>query len=275
MALTPESQVIYIGNPKRNPFVISPNLEALLEHDQRTRPRRLVPEPPPHPSTTGAFIGLPPPPRGPRKTSPAKTDAIAAIDDQRPDQSIDPSGPQNTICRVKSSPSSHALLPVVPASGHNPFINPAPSLESVLEAKAAMLIPLVIEPVPSLPRDHRTYAAGLSNDRWVDPPSGLTISSPSPSPSGSSSMGGVRRRTRRRIQASLPYQPNIQASSRTYVNRVWKDPLADPSNRSTTSNAQSSGSGNGPSEKASTDVRDGTDRLQSQLGTRLQIQRLV
>jgi hypothetical protein len=74
----------------------------------------------------------------------------------------------------------------------------------------------------------------------------------------------------------LPYQPGIQASSRTYVNRVWKDPLADPSNRRTTSNVQSAGSGNGPSEKASTDVREaGTDRLHSQLGTRLQIQRLV
>jgi hypothetical protein len=259
-----ECQVLYIGKPNRHPFIISPNLDALLEHDERTRPR-ILPDAAPAPSGMGTFIGLPPPPRGPRKTTSTKAPAATATatadaDNQivgRPDPSINV---QNTTGGVKPSPSGDALPAVPLSSGPNPFINPAPSLESVLEAKAAMLGPLLIDPastdVLSLPRDDSPVSArAVVNGRQTNPMS----------PSSSTEV--VKKRSQRvksqRHQAGLPHHKAL-------------DHPAHPPNRRTPSNAQSAESGCRPSGKTSTAIRPrNRPMINSQLGKRLQIQRLV
>ena len=242
-----ECQVLYIGKPNRHPFIISPNLDALLEHDERTRPR-VLPDAPPAPSGMGAFIGLPPPPRGPRKTTtftkaPAAA-AAATVTADANDQIIGRPDPSINVT------SGDAQLAAVPLSSPNPFINPAPSLESVLEAKAAMLGPLLIDPasdVLSLPR--RDGPASASSARVSDPMSPF-----------SSSMEAVTKRSQR-----------VKSQRHQASSSAWSSD--HPPNRRTPSNVQSAESGCRPSGNTSTAVRPrNRPMINSQLGKRMQIQ---
>jgi hypothetical protein len=121
-----------------NHLVISPNLDALLEHDERTRPRANSARSP-YPSTTSAssgsssagfFVGLPPPPRGPRKTVKAGEKARDRGDRFRPTLSIYTSLEDGS---TEASVGETANFPPT-----NPFINPAPSLEVLLKAEASI-----------------------------------------------------------------------------------------------------------------------------------------
>jgi len=129
------------GSNSKQPraLVISPNLDALLEHDERTRLGRIA-DPSGSPASNSplsssfdsAFpAGLPPPPRGPRKPrSPVSS---------KPDASNTGIFPRlmATDAISQTSPGS-PVSPNSPSpwrtSTANPYINPAPSLAEVFDA---------------------------------------------------------------------------------------------------------------------------------------------
>ncbi|EDR15868.1 uncharacterized protein LACBIDRAFT_291737 [Laccaria bicolor S238N-H82] len=135
-----------INNPRS--LVISSNLEALLEHEERLRGNIALSTPPPPYSSdvsspTIASLpphtspGLPPPPRGPRKTRPltlgVANPGSASI--QTPSHSL----PARAVDDIAQTTRSDLLTSSITAVGSpssstsNPYINPAPSMEDVLQ----------------------------------------------------------------------------------------------------------------------------------------------
>lgn len=148
-------------------LVISPNLEALLEHEERTRrttgetwspitawsPNAFAVGTSGDAATTSTLpIGLPPPPRGPRKPrSPtaakrAEIPSFASpLVNPPPPISIDTAPPRYS----RTDPASLPTSPIASGSSSNPYINPAPTIADVLKSDDA----LVMEPLTSLSLD--------------------------------------------------------------------------------------------------------------------------
>jgi hypothetical protein len=113
------------GKRKRS-LVISPNLEKLLEHEERSRQSYAMTlsgynstEVPMGPETTTLLAGLPPPPRRNRHCSTALSRRSSA---KRADISSSVVG-QDSVS-VLSAPSP-------PSRSSNPYINPAPTAEEL------------------------------------------------------------------------------------------------------------------------------------------------
>lgn len=129
------------GNKLPRSLVISPNLDALLEHEDRTQRQNASVSWSPGPATSvsspqsGSFSGsfsLPPPPRGPRHTRPPTSPSFTSSPLKQQFLGSDGGSPMSTrdAPGFASSPGSPVVVsgPTTP----NPYINPAPSLTEVL-----------------------------------------------------------------------------------------------------------------------------------------------
>jgi hypothetical protein len=125
--------------PSKPSLLISPDLDALLEHDERTRrltndfkssdPLLLTASP-----GTDIFTGLSPPPRGPRRTSLRRSNRERSkSSSSRPDGSVRASRQAESDLEGDIIPNS--------TSTSNPFINPAPTVEVILSS--SILPPLL------------------------------------------------------------------------------------------------------------------------------------
>jgi hypothetical protein len=114
-------------------LAISPNLQALLEHDERVRAGNFFGQvESPTSASDPPATGLPPPPRGPRKQPSC------------PSSPHDKPGSIETL--VEAARSRASSVGASPLSTPNPFINPPPVLEGAL---IATLENLVISPASS------------------------------------------------------------------------------------------------------------------------------
>lgn len=163
------SQDVIIHAPPS--LVISPNLDALLEHDERMRRSPLDNGPlsslsfqSPHSSTfSSAFpVGLPPPPRSNRKTvsrpsTPKESDSAASRSSRR-------------INTTEGSPGSSDSSAHGP-SGSNPYINTPPKLPQLDGSVDFSTAPELPDPLGRALVDSPTLAADPDNNvinpsRW-------------------------------------------------------------------------------------------------------------
>ena len=159
------------GKKANNPrsLIISPNLEALLEHEERLRGNiALSSPPPPYSSDVSSPTfprhtspGLPPPPRGPRKPRPL-TQGVAnpgSTSIQIPSRSLPARGVDSDIAQTTRSNIVTSSIGSPPSSStSNPYINPAPSMEDVLEEDGDQSSTALSQPplstVNTLPETH-------------------------------------------------------------------------------------------------------------------------
>jgi len=125
-------QEVTSTSAKKTSLLISPNLDALLEHDERTRRQANDVKSPDAFSSSSApdvFLGLPPPPRGPRKTSLRSRNRSSITRQPRL---------RTTSQATTDSDASDVSTPV-----SNPFINPAPTLDTILNADDSTISPSI------------------------------------------------------------------------------------------------------------------------------------
>lgn len=181
LGLQIKKDVKKVNNPRS--LVISPNLEALLEHEERLRGNiALSTSPPPYSSdvsspTIASFpphtsLGLPPPPRGPRKTRPLTLGVANAgsASIQIPLRSLLARWVDDIAQTTRSDlvTSSITAVSSPSSSTSNPYINPAPSLEDVLQvdddqsSAASSQSPLsTVNTLPGTQEEDRTDAVSL------------------------------------------------------------------------------------------------------------------
>jgi hypothetical protein len=148
-----EQPEVTTASAKKTSLLISPNLDALLEHDERTRRQANDVKSPDSFSSSSVpdvFLGLPPPPRGPRKTSIRSRNRTSITRQPR--------------LRTTSTDSdaSDVSTPV-----SNPFINPAPTLDTILNADDSTISPSIsasLAPDDNYPRSPRSPIVTLERD---------------------------------------------------------------------------------------------------------------
>ncbi|TFK77513.1 hypothetical protein BDN72DRAFT_47418 [Pluteus cervinus] len=134
--------------PLPRSLVISPDLDALLEHEERTRMSPNVSPTsawaPTFAATSTEFvtftsslpIGLPLPPRGPRRPRPPLTSCENMMNGFDPQCSpIEPNHPVQTIMITEAPPRYSQMDPgSMPSSliSPNPYINPPPTLQDIM-----------------------------------------------------------------------------------------------------------------------------------------------
>jgi len=200
LGLQIKKDVKKVNNPRS--LVISPNLEALLEHEERLRGNIALSAPPlPYSSdvsspTIASFpphtsLGLPPPPRGPRKTRPLTlgvgTPGSASI--QTPSCNLPARGVDDIAQTTRNDLVTSSITAVSPPSSStsNPYINPAPSLEDVLQvdvnqSSTASSQPPLLSTINTLPETHEedrtdTVSLPLNLEFQILPPRDETRSS--------------------------------------------------------------------------------------------------
>src|ERR1700722_1309785 len=115
------------ASPKPS-LVISPDLDALLAHDERIRRETKPLDTSPSPSSgKEIFYGLSPPPRGPRRPSLNRSHRERSKSSSSSPLSVgDTPGP--------AEPDPEVDMPIGLMHSSNPFINPAPTMEIILTA---------------------------------------------------------------------------------------------------------------------------------------------
>lgn len=195
LGLQIKKDVKKVNNPRS--LAISPNLEALLEHEERLRGNIALSTPPvPYssdvsPPKTASFtphtsLGLPPPPRGPRKTRPltlgVANPGSASI--QIPSHSLPARGVDDIAQTTRSDLVSSSITAVgsPSSSTSNPYINPAPSLEDVLQVDDDQSSTASSQPtVNTLPETHEDRVSLPLNLGFQILPRDETRSTTSPS----------------------------------------------------------------------------------------------
>jgi len=231
-----DSQFV-LARGQKHPLTISPNLEALLEHDERTRPRAIGFGPLRQDiliaaaslsSNTAPFIGLPPPPRGPRKMTAKVGEKAADVEDSP--RSASSSSPELELSSRRTSSGDVG-------STSNPYINPAPSLESLLKAEAITPPPMI----SSFPSSNSTTQAPV--DKIVTEPTHLKTKDTQNDPRTyytTPSSDGRKKRSKRpdpqKQRTGLSHQDIYPPPlSRIQVKRIFSDYSANMENsRSTT-----------------------------------------